>query len=162
MPWICHVTIFSLSCIDSFQIMIIVQLHSLILVQTVLKSAGKLVLIVTGKQYQGAVDGSIPVLIRSVSSSTRSTQVIVLCYDGTFLSNIFLLYCRSTGWKLLKKLMTCSLVMPRYSHTRQRIAMWLIWRFLCFTLSSRFCKTWTSSIIWLEIYKIILVHRFST
>ncbi|XP_022873659.1 probable ribose-5-phosphate isomerase 4, chloroplastic isoform X5 [Olea europaea var. sylvestris] len=41
--------------------------ESLIQEKTVLKSAGKLVLIVTGKQYQGAVDGSIPVLIRSIN-----------------------------------------------------------------------------------------------
>ncbi|XP_057812177.1 probable ribose-5-phosphate isomerase 4, chloroplastic isoform X3 [Salvia miltiorrhiza] len=35
--------------------------------KTILKTAGKLVLIVTAKQYQGAVEGSIPVLIESVN-----------------------------------------------------------------------------------------------
>lgn len=37
--------------------------------QTILKTAGKLVLLVTAKNYQGAVEGSIPVLIESVRSS---------------------------------------------------------------------------------------------
>ncbi|KAK6150182.1 hypothetical protein DH2020_017707 [Rehmannia glutinosa] len=35
--------------------------------QTILRAAGKLVLIGTAKQYQGAVDGSIPVLIKSIN-----------------------------------------------------------------------------------------------
>ncbi|XP_042019382.1 probable ribose-5-phosphate isomerase 4, chloroplastic isoform X1 [Salvia splendens] len=41
--------------------------ESIIEEKTILKTAGKLVLIVTAKQYQGAVDGSIPVLIESVN-----------------------------------------------------------------------------------------------
>ncbi|KAL2484143.1 putative ribose-5-phosphate isomerase 4 [Forsythia ovata] len=41
--------------------------ESLIQEKTILKAAGKLVFIVTEKRYQGAVDGSIPVLIRSIN-----------------------------------------------------------------------------------------------
>ncbi|KAI3455872.1 hypothetical protein Pfo_012535 [Paulownia fortunei] len=41
--------------------------ESIIQEKTILRAAGKLVLIVTAKQYQGAVDGSIPVLIKSLN-----------------------------------------------------------------------------------------------
>ncbi|KAL0363698.1 UNVERIFIED_CONTAM: putative ribose-5-phosphate isomerase 4, chloroplastic [Sesamum calycinum] len=35
--------------------------------QTILRAAGKLILIATAKQYQGVIDGSIPVLIKSIN-----------------------------------------------------------------------------------------------
>lgn len=41
--------------------------ESIIQEKTILRTAGKLVLIVPEKKYQGAVDGSIPVLIKSVN-----------------------------------------------------------------------------------------------
>ncbi|KAL8508229.1 hypothetical protein ACS0TY_018715 [Phlomoides rotata] len=41
--------------------------ESIIQEKTILRRAGKLVLIVTAKQYRGSVDGSIPVLINSVN-----------------------------------------------------------------------------------------------
>lgn len=47
--------------------------------QTILRRAGKLVLIVTEKQYGGAVDGSIPVLINSVSSNASNWIFFSLC-----------------------------------------------------------------------------------
>lgn len=81
--------------------------------QTILRRAGKLVLIVTEKQYGGAVDGSIPVLINFVSSN--ASNWIFFSYVNLLL---ILLYLRSTGWRQPKNWMTYFLVMQRYSKIR--------------------------------------------
>ncbi|KAK4399488.1 putative ribose-5-phosphate isomerase 4, chloroplastic [Sesamum angolense] len=41
--------------------------ESIIQEKTILRTAGKLILIATAKQYQGVIDGSIPVLIKSIN-----------------------------------------------------------------------------------------------
>ncbi|KAL0442372.1 UNVERIFIED_CONTAM: putative ribose-5-phosphate isomerase 4, chloroplastic [Sesamum latifolium] len=41
--------------------------ESIIQEKTILRAAGKLILIATAKQYQGVIDGSIPVLIKSIN-----------------------------------------------------------------------------------------------
>ncbi|KAL3616782.1 hypothetical protein CASFOL_039176 [Castilleja foliolosa] len=51
--------------------------------QTILRTAEKLVLIATAKQYQGVVDGSIPVLIKSVNWIETAEEI-----DDLFLGDV--------------------------------------------------------------------------
>uniref|UniRef100_A0A7N2LRE5 ribose-5-phosphate isomerase n=1 Tax=Quercus lobata TaxID=97700 RepID=A0A7N2LRE5_QUELO len=79
--------------------------ESILQEKSVLNAANKLTFMITESQYKGGLDGAVPVLVQSVRSYTHYW---FQTYKAIMIRIRHLKPCfSSTGWKLLKRSMTC-------------------------------------------------------